>query len=152
MGVEAKARSPQRAEVRISSAHQLDSTGTNRLFLSVVEVAAALEESATAVTITDVAARVRNRIAALDMSATIVFEERLAATGFDWDDDYSDRTWSIGDEVLYEVADGFPRITPSTVPVAVDDVRYAISLSGCEDFRVPKTTLGEAISGEHDGP
>ena len=152
VGIEAKARSPQRAEVRISSAHQLDSAGTDRLFLSVIEVAAALDESATALTITDVAARVSNRIAALDMSATIVFEERLAATGFDWDEDYSDKHWSIGDEVLYEVADGFPRITPSMVPAAVDDVRYSISLAGCEGFRIPQTTLAEAISGEPDGP
>ena len=152
VGVEAKARSPQRAEVRISSAHQLDSAGTDRLFLSVIEVAAALDESATALTITDVAARVRNRIAALDMSATIVFEERLAATGFDWDENYSDKHWSIGDEVLYEVADGFPRITPSMVPAAVDGVRYSISLAGCAGFRIPQTTLAEAISGEPDGP
>ena len=152
VGVEAKARSPQRADVRISSAHQLDSAGANRLFLSVVEVAATLDESATAVTVTDVAARVKNRIAGLDMSATIVFEERLTATGFDWEEDYSDTRWSIGDEVLYEVAEGFPRITPSMIPVAVHDVRYTISLSGCESFRVPTTALSEAISGERDGP
>ena len=151
VGVEAKARSPQKSEVGISSVHQLDSVGLTRLFLSVTEVASALDESASAVTVTDVTARVRSTIAGLDMSATILFEERLAATGFDWEDDYSDKRWTIGDETLYEVAQGFPRITASMVPAAVDDVRYTISLSGCERFRVTATDLAKVISGERDG-
>ena len=67
VGIEAKARSPQRAEVRISSVDQLDSAGMSRLFLNVIEVGAAFDESATALTITDLATRVRGRIAALDM-------------------------------------------------------------------------------------
>ena len=152
VGIEAKARSPQRAEVRISSIDQLDSAGVSRLFLSVIEVGAALDDAATAVTITDVATRIRSRISALDMSAAIVFDERLAATGFDWEEDYSDKRWSIGDEVLYEVADGFPRLTPSMVPAAVDDVRYTISMAGCEGFRVAQNALAKAISGDADGP
>lgn len=152
VGIEAKARSPQRAEIRISSVDQLDSAGMSRLFLSVIEVGASFDDSATAVTITDLATRVRSRIAALDTSATIVFDERLAATGFDWEEDYSDKRWTIGDEVLYEVADGFPRLTPATVPAAVDDVRYTISMAGCASFRVTQSALAEAISGDVDGP
>ena len=152
VAIEAKARSPQRAEVRISSVDQLDSAGMSRLFLSVIELGAAFDNSALAVTITDLATRVRSQIAALDMSAAIVFDERLAATGFDWEEDYSDRRWNIGDEVLYEVADGFPRLTPSMVPAAVDDVRYTISMAGCEGFRVAQTTLAAAITGDTDGP
>ncbi|MDE0210954.1 MAG: PD-(D/E)XK motif protein, partial [Boseongicola sp.] len=151
VGIEAKARSPQRAEVRISSVDQLDSAGMSRLFLSVIEVGASFDDSATAVTITDLATRVRSRIAALDMSAAIAFDERLAATGFDWEDDYSDRRWSIGDEVLYEVTDGFPRLTPAMVPAAVDDVRYTISMAGCADFLVAENALAQAISGDADG-
>ena len=152
VGIEAKARSPQRSEVSISSLHQLDLTGASRLFLSVSDVAAALDDSTGAVTVTEVAARVRTVIDGMDTSATILFEERLAAAGFDWDDDYGDRCWTIGEEALYEVADGFPKIVPSMVPPAVDNVRYTISLPACESFRVPTTTLGDAISGEADGP
>lgn len=152
VAIEAKARSPQRAEVRISSVDQLDSAGMSRLFLSVIEVGAAFDDSVTAVTVADLATRLRSRIAALDMSAAIVFDERLAATGFDWEEDYSNRRWNIGDEVLYEVADGFPRLTPSMVPASVDDVRYTISMAGCEGFRVAQSTLAAAITGDTDGP
>ena len=54
--------------------------------------------------------------------------------------------------MLYEVADGFPRLTPSMVPAAVDDVRYTISMAACEDFRAAQTALIEAITGDADGP
>ena len=151
VGIEAKARSPQRAVVRISSLDQLDSAGMTRLFLSVIEVGTAFDDSATTLTVTELATRVRSRIAALDMSAAIVFDERLAATGFDWEEDYSDRRWSIGEEVLYEVAEGFPQLTPSMVPAAVDDVHYTIRMAGCEDFRVAQAALAEAIAGDTDG-
>ena len=149
--IEAKARSPQSSDVSISSLNQLDPGRATRLFLSVTEVAGALDNSAGAVTVTDVAARVRAAITGLDTSATTLFEERLAAVGFDWEDDYADSYWVVGDETLYEVMAGFPHITPSMVPAAVDHVRYTISLSGCENFRVPAATLGEAIIGVQHG-
>ncbi len=150
-GVEVKARSPQRSEVRISSIHQLELGDAARLFLSVTEVAAASEDSNAAVTITDLVARVRNAIIAMDESVMIAFEERLLATGFDWKDDYSDKYWVIGDEILYEVVDRFPKVIPSMVSPAVGDIHYTVNLSACEGFRVSATTLGEAISGEQDG-
>ena len=150
VGIEAKTRSPHVPTVRISSAEQLDITGNSRLFLHVIEVSEAPGDSAS-VTVTEVAAGVRDSIAALDMSAVIQFEERLNATGFDWNDDYSDTPWLIGDISLFEVLQGFPRITPPMFLPGVEDVRYAIALSRCESFRVDTTILARAISGIADG-
>ena len=99
IGIEAKTRSPHLPTVRISSAEQLDTAGTTRLFLHVIEVSGAPGNSAS-VTVTDVASGVRDTIAALDMSAAIQFEERLNATGFDWNDDYSDNPLLIGGALL----------------------------------------------------
>ncbi|WP_446831510.1 PD-(D/E)XK motif protein [Candidatus Foliamicus sp.] len=148
--IEAKARSPQSSEVRISSIDQLDLAGATRLFLSVTEVAAASRDFPDSVTISDLAARVRSSIKRLDLSATALFEERVAAVGFDWEDDYTDKRWSIGSDVLYEVTSGFPKITPSMVSPAIHDVSYSLRLSSCESFRVPTAALVDAISGEAD--
>ncbi len=151
ISVEAKTRTPQISTIRISSANQLDSNGATRLFLHVTQVSRAASDTASAPTISDIAARTRDTIASLDMSATVLFEERLNATGFDWNDDYSDRRWLIGTGSLYEVREGFPRITPAMIPSGVDDVRYMIALAQCDGFRVAKATLAEALAGEGDG-
>ena len=150
IGIEAKTRSPHVFTIRISSAEQLDETGTTRLFLHITEVSESPGDPAS-VTITDVASRVRDTIAALDMSAAIQFEERLGATGFDWNDDYSDNPLSVGDVSLYEVRDEFPRITPSTFLPGVENVHYAIALSRCESFLVDMTILPQTIFGEANG-
>ena len=150
IGIEAKTRSPHMPNVRISSAEQLDATGTTRLFLYVVEVSG-VPGDPTSVTITDVASRVRDTIATLDASAVMQFEERLSATGFDWNDDYSDNPLSIGEASLYEVLQGFPRITPSLYLPGVGDVHYSIALARCENFLVDMATLTQAISGDADG-
>ena len=150
IGIEVKTRSPQVPKIRISSEEQLDATGTIRLFLQVIEVSK-IPGDPESVTITDVALQVYNSIAALDMLAAANFEELLSATGFDWNDDYSDSPHSIGGICLYEVLEGFPRITPSICLPGVEDVRYAIALSRCEDFLVDPATLTRAIFGKANG-
>ena len=151
VSVETKARTPQTSTVRISSANQLDSNGATRLFLHVTQVSQAVGDSVSGITISEMADRIRDTIASVDISATALFEERLSATGFDWNDDYSDRLWLIGADSLYEVRKGFPRITPSMIPSGVEDVRYVIELPSCESFRVAKTILVEALAGESNG-
>ena len=150
IGIEAKAHSPHVPCVRISSAQQLDTAGTARLFLYTVEVSGAPADSSL-VTVTDVASRVRDTIASSDLSSAILFEERLNAAGFDWSDDYSDNPLLIGDASLYEVQEGFPRIAPSMFQPGVEDVQYSVVLPRCESFRVDMTVLAQSISGETDG-
>jgi len=149
VSVEAKAHGPQASEISIASANQLDSSDAARLFLHVTEVAEALGNADSAVTVTQVVNRIRELISAHDSAAERGFDERLLATGFDWADDYSDRRWLIGEESLFEVSEGFPRITPATIPTGVHDVRYKISLSLCQSYRVQKSDLAHAVSGRH---
>ncbi len=151
VNVEAKARAPLATTLPISSAEQLDSTNLARLFLHVTEVAEALGGSPSALTVTDVVRQTRDTITALDMSAERDFEERLLAAGFDWADDYSDRRWLVGEISLFEVAEGFPRITPGSIPTGVEDVCYMIALSQCQGYRVDRGDLAHAITGEHNG-
>ena len=149
-GIEIKTCSPHAPTVRITSADQLDTAKTTRLFLLVFEVSAAPGDSA-AVTVTDVASRVRDAITSLDTSAAIRFEDRLIAAGFDWNDNYSDSPLLIGATSLFEVLDGFPRITPAMFLPGVEDVKYAITLSRCENFRVDMTLLAQVLSEDDDG-
>ena len=146
MHVEAKVRGSATPRVIISSEHQLASASADKLFLHVTEVAISVEDAAGAVTVTDVASRIRALMAGQDMGAVELFEARLESVGFAWTDDYSDKPWLVGGESIYEVREGFPRITPTTIPGGIDNVRYTVSLSDCEKFRVEPTVLVAAVA------
>ena len=150
--VEAKARRiAATPHVMISSEHQLDSSGISILFLHVTEVTSAANGMLGAATVTQIANRVRVKIASHDLAAAEAFEERLAAAGLDLMDDYSDELWLQGQEYLFEVRDGFPRVTPIMFPAGVENLRYSISLPECAPFSTELENLKKAISGkDHD--
>ena len=148
--VEAKAQGTATSQVTISSEHQLDFGDADTLFLHVTEVVNAAEGTSGAFVVTEFASRIRSVIAEHDMIAVDLFEERLSAVGFDWTDDYSDKLWLIAGESLYEVREGFPRITSAMLSGGVDKVRYTISLPECEAFRVEVAALATAIAGATD--
>ena len=148
--VEAKVRGSATPRVMISSEHQLDSSSGGTLFLHVTEITTGAEGMAGAFTLSDMASRIRSLMVGQDMAAVELFEERLDAAGFDWTDDYSDKLWLIGQESLYEVREGFPRITSAMVPGGLSNVRYTVSLPDCEAFRVVPATLASTVSGAAD--
>ena len=131
--------------VAISSGLQLDSSETDILFLFVAEVSRADDQGPQAKTITQLAARIKSKIADGDPSLVDEFEDLLAAAGFDWQEDYSDCFWSYGSERQYRVEEGFPRVTPSMHPPGVENLRYSVLFAFCEQFRVEKQELSEAI-------
>ena len=47
---------------------------------------------------------------------------------------------------LFEVRDGFPRITTAMFPGGVGNVHYSISLPDCEPFRADTADLMKLIS------
>lgn len=144
LAVEVKARRGAAVpQVLISSEHQLDTSGVDALFLQVVEVTAANSAGTEGSSLNEIVADLRTALA--DPSAVILFEERLAGAGFDAAQDYADRRWLIGSRHLYRVADGFPRVTPPMHPAGVAEVRYAISLPACEEWRVDSSALAEAV-------
>lgn len=147
-GIESKACAPLAPKVRIASADQLASDEAHALFLHVTEVAAAVDGSSAALTVTEVVERAREIIESQDTSALSEFEERLMATGYDDSDDYGDQLWLIGDAASFAVLEGFPRIVPPMVPSGVSDVRYQINLAECEPFRIEVGDLSPAISGK----
>lgn len=137
VSIEAKARrGAARPYVAISSEFQLDAGGCDALFLYVVELDTAPEDASAAFTITDVARRIAERIAADAPSVTERFEGQLVAAGFSWDDDYSSFRWMSGPHRFLHVGENFPCITPAAFASGVERVRYDLSLVDCEPFRV----------------
>ena len=147
IGIEAKARrGAATPHVLITSEHQLNGEGCDLLFLHVVDLSHAPEGTAQAFTVSDVAHRVRDRMA-LDNAATDRYESLLTAAGFRWEDDYSDFKWVEGLCRVYGVTDSFPRVTTKEIAAGVSNVRYSVSLVECERFVVEEKTLNEAIAG-----
>ncbi len=149
--VEAKTCGPTQTGVVISSEQQLDLAGCDRLFLYVAKVAVAAEAPEDGVTVTDAAKRARAAIEAVNPLAVDIFEERLFATGFDWDHDYSDRPWLVTGETLFEVRDEFPRLTPGMIPAGVENLSYRLALRTCADYEVDFAALEAAVKGDSDG-
>lgn len=145
--IEAKARrGAATPHVLITSEHQLDDEGCDLLFLHVADLSHAPEGTAHAFTLSDAVRRVRDRMN-LDNAAADRYESLLAATGFRWEDDYSDFKWMEGTSRVYGVVDGFPRVMAREIATGVSNVRYSISLVECERFIVEAKILDEAILG-----
>jgi hypothetical protein len=148
IAIEAKARrGAARPYVFITSEYQLDASGCDALFLYIVELDSAPEDMTTAFTLTDIAQRVIERIAAEAPSIVERFEGQLAATGFRWEDDYSSFRWIPGPHRFVHVGENFPCITPVAFAAGVERVRYDLSIVDCEQFRVDDDIVRSKLEG-----
>lgn len=130
--VEVKARrGAARPYVQISSEDQLSDVDGSQVFLRVQEVDAAVRPDGK--TLTDYVTQADTLFKNADMDSYQLWENALSATGFEWEQDYSDRRWSVGRVSTFEVRAGFPRI-PLPIPVGVVNIKYAVSLDACQEF------------------
>lgn len=130
--VEIKAkRGAAKPFVQISSEDQLSSVDGCRLFLQVVAVDAAVKPNG--MTLTDHVNALEAVFSVADPESYSLWEQAIQASGFDFEDDYSDRRWTIGESKCFEVTEGFPRIANPT-PQGVSGVRYTIGLDSCTSF------------------
>jgi hypothetical protein len=137
--------------VVVSSEYQLDDVETPWLFLhvSTFETAEGLEEDG--FTVTEIANRVRERLAGHDGPAEGQYAALLEAAGFRSGDDYTQARWRGGERGIYRVSDAFPRIIAKGLPSGVSHVKYALSLAQCAGYLVPSEQLGSAIRGPSHG-
>lgn len=143
MCIEVKARrGAARPQVQISSSDQLSDVAGADTFLLVHDVDAAIKPEG--MTLSDHVQVVENTFQSATLAAYGTWERLLAATGFDWSHDYSDRRWTVGKRVAFRVEDGFPRI-PSPVTMGVLNVKYAIKLDACTAFTVEDDELLDKI-------
>ncbi len=137
--------------VLINSEHQLDSEGIDMLFLHVMELDNISPNIGNGFSLTDVARRVQSQIAEFGNETVEALEIRLAASGFRWEDDYSNSLWIAGKRHLYQVTDKFPRIVSWGLKSGVTNVNYSVALADCEPFRSTATNLAQALEKMRNG-
>jgi Putative PD-(D/E)XK family member, (DUF4420) len=109
---------------RIGSLEQLDDSTRQPLFLA----GARLRQAESGQSLPDIVAAMRGASVG-DAEATRLLSERLIAAGyFDADEDLYVRRFTLADILFVEVKDGFPRLTPGTVPLGVIRATYEIDL------------------------
>lgn len=75
-----------------------------------------------------------------------MYLEKLYSAGLDLNDDYSEERWQFGDHDLYEVTEGFPRITLDMCPDGVIDLEYRLLVKKCKKFKVNIKDFWKEIS------
>lgn len=109
---------------RIGSLEQLDDSTRQPLFLA----GARLRQAELGQSLPDLVAATRDATQA-DAEATRLFSERLIAAGyFDAHKDRYVRRFALVETRVVEVKDGFPRLTPGSVPLGVTRATYEIDL------------------------
>lgn len=151
VAIESKTRSSSTAAtVIVSSEQQLDCTNLDDLFLHLSVLDPTPPEDDLGFTVTDVARRIRERVAVADAAAVDRLESLLAAAGFRFEDDYADARWSGGERAIYRVDGAFPRLTAALLPQSVSDVEYAVSLVACGDWLTRAAAIEGALGrGSH---
>lgn len=129
--------------VRISSEFQLDETDLAALFLGVVDVMSGDHGETEAATLSEMVARVEDRVAH-DTDVLMQFHMRLLAVGYRKEDPYPEQ-WSAGKIQLHKVHGDFPRLTPSTIPSAVTALRYHLPVPALRAFQVETATFIDAV-------
>lgn len=131
--VEVKARRvAAKPFVSISSEEQLADVEGCRLFLKVWNISSAISPDGLSLHdhIKMTAAHFEDSVTAFDQ-----WEEAIFATGYDPDNDYSERRWHLGGFQIFEVIEGFPRVSVP-LPFGVEMVRYSLSLEACSNFEI----------------
>lgn len=126
--VEVKAISHSEEPIKISSLDQLDTGGINMLFLKVYTIESNNDSE---LTLPSLVKTVRAIITQQDSSQSERFNVLLANAGY-FDihaPHYSENFFRVSAEYQYVVDEGFPRLTPSTVPKAIYSVRYSLEPS-----------------------
>lgn len=132
--------------VLISSEEQLTVNASESLYLYVVEINDAPDENKNSLSLNDVVDEVRRTIE--DEMARLLFDDKVSRVGFTYDADYSKTRWTLGQEYLYQVKDGFPRIDVDTCPQGISGVSYSLDLEFCESYRVSNDDVIDALRGQ----
>ena len=118
----------------IASEAQLETAGS-RLLLCHQGIAAS-RTTAESFTLNSLVASLAAVFSDAGSAVATIYEAALEAWGYTPKDEYDQTVWMLTDRRLFDVRDGFPRITPTMLPSGVQRVSYEILLRECEPFAV----------------
>ena len=120
----------QKDSVTISSENQLV-THLDRLFLHVFFLAE-FYDCKKGISLNEMVRKIRAGLK--DMDNRELFDGRLYESGYIELKEYDSPCFTVTDERIYQVVDGFPRITPESLAAGLCNVSYDLSLNHLESF------------------
>lgn len=75
------------------------------------------------------------------------FQRKLFLVGYQHDAGYVSEAFNLDAVRVYRVAEGFPRLVPSTVPDGIVRVKYDIACEAIDDYRIDQMELEMFING-----
>lgn len=127
--------------IRVSSLEQLDGDGR--------ELCVALHRftvSESGVSLASLVADISFRLSGTH-SGLMEFQRKLFLVGYQHDAGYVSEAFNLGAVRVYRVAEGFPRLVPSTVPDGIVRVKYDIACEAIDDYRIDQMELEMLING-----
>lgn len=119
--------------VRISSAEQL-SPQLQEMYLYVVTLGKARADHQDAVTLPGLVAYIRGELETEALQQAERFNNLLLGLGYFDSEKYLEFSYVIADSQMFEVRDGFPRITAESLSSGIIKVTYDISIAECLPF------------------
>lgn len=145
VAIEVKAAATHDASsFRVSNLQQLEPGSARALFL--VQSSLGLDASA-GLCLTELVSRVRATLGVADPGAATEFDASLLEAGYlDMQAEaYRERRYVERNRRWFEVRDGFPRLTCSSVPAGILTARYSVSIATCAAFEVDSQTARKRI-------
>ncbi|MFG1776825.1 PD-(D/E)XK motif protein [Micromonospora sp. NPDC049048] len=134
-------REPDRCQ--ISNERQLDTDDLGSLYLAHQSIRVSAQHGASLPELVD-AARADPALS----GQQVLLEERLLHAG--WLDihrrQYEQERYSLAIRRCYLVTDGFPRITPTSLPIGITGVSYGLDLAACQPHFVGEHLVRHALT------
>lgn len=135
---EIKATSTGKDKVTISSLNQLEAENEGNLIIFHVDETSATD--ATAVSVVKLVDEIKEHIKNMPVQ-TQEFDNKLLKIGYLKKKSYEDIFFSIGDTWFYKVDNTFPKLVTASVPSEIVAVKYDLSITGIEKWKINEDSL-----------
>jgi len=142
--VEVKTSIANHPLLQISNEMQLTSDSLSKLFIYFITLT---EQRGEALTLNSLIDDLRNSFST-DYRLTDIFNAKLISSGFqdEYAEQYALREYIVRDTTVYEVTNGFPRITSADLLNGVHHVVYKIEPAACTNFTVTSDIFFEEFA------